>query len=272
MGFFADVGPLSVFVSHQVHTPFNACRIHSCNDVWLAVKLIHPDMRFDPNSNPPSFASDEQARILLHIRTLVLIASQIIEKNTKVRLKIVGTRVDATEIVCVPIALLLLTMLIYLSVRNRHYQRRPSWGHWLTSIHGFSAFSVKINSQRENPSISRGVRVRRVVLSVIMQFCIIKDEPWADAMQYIHVILYVAYIIRATYVSLWNLSIEASVACNTGSAATTNRRCTLNVVIANATPRCVLPCSIELGAIEKRSLKWDQNSHKACGQCTISST
>ncbi|KZW00712.1 hypothetical protein EXIGLDRAFT_720950 [Exidia glandulosa HHB12029] len=61
MGFFADVGPLSVFVSAQ---------------------LIHPDMRFDPNSNPPSFASDEQ----------------IIEKNTHVRLKIVGTRVDATEI------------------------------------------------------------------------------------------------------------------------------------------------------------------------------
>ncbi|KAF9465633.1 hypothetical protein BDZ94DRAFT_1253570 [Collybia nuda] len=61
MGFFADVGPLTVFVSHQ---------------------LIHPDLRFDPNSNPPSFASDEQ----------------IIEKNTHVRLKIVGTRVDATEI------------------------------------------------------------------------------------------------------------------------------------------------------------------------------
>lgn len=40
-------------------------------------------MKFDANSNPPSFASDDQ----------------IIEKNTKVRLKIVGTRVDATEIV-----------------------------------------------------------------------------------------------------------------------------------------------------------------------------
>lgn len=40
-------------------------------------------MRFDPNSNPPSFASDEQ----------------IIDKGTHVRLKIVGTRVDATEIV-----------------------------------------------------------------------------------------------------------------------------------------------------------------------------
>ncbi|KAJ4499078.1 hypothetical protein C8R41DRAFT_815929 [Lentinula lateritia] len=61
MGFFADVGPLSVFVSHQ---------------------LIPPDMKFEPNSNPPSFASDQQ----------------IIEKNTKIRLKIVGTRVDATEI------------------------------------------------------------------------------------------------------------------------------------------------------------------------------
>ncbi|KIY51911.1 hypothetical protein FISHEDRAFT_64042 [Fistulina hepatica ATCC 64428] len=61
MGFFVNVGPLQVFVSQQ---------------------LIHPDLKFDPNSNPPSFASDEQ----------------IIEKNTKVRLKIVGTRVDATEI------------------------------------------------------------------------------------------------------------------------------------------------------------------------------
>ncbi|KAG6824731.1 hypothetical protein H0H92_005993 [Tricholoma furcatifolium] len=53
-------------------------------------KLIHPDMKFDSNSNPPSFASEEQ----------------IIEKNTRVRLKIVGTRVDATEIVRLPLALL----------------------------------------------------------------------------------------------------------------------------------------------------------------------
>ncbi|KAJ3718390.1 RNA polymerase Rpb7 [Lentinula raphanica] len=61
MGFFADVGPLTVFVAHQ---------------------LIPPDMKFEPNSNPPSFASEQQ----------------IIEKDTKIRLKIVGTRVDATEI------------------------------------------------------------------------------------------------------------------------------------------------------------------------------
>ncbi|KAI5981894.1 hypothetical protein F5J12DRAFT_878593, partial [Pisolithus orientalis] len=48
MGFFADVGPLQVFVSHQLL----------------------------------SFASDDH----------------IIEKNTRVRLKIIGTRVDAAEI------------------------------------------------------------------------------------------------------------------------------------------------------------------------------
>ncbi|KAH7344194.1 RNA polymerase Rpb7 [Rhizoctonia solani] len=51
MGFFAEVGPLQVFVSSH---------------------LIHPDMRFDPNSNPPSFASDDQ----------------IIDKGTHVRLKL----------------------------------------------------------------------------------------------------------------------------------------------------------------------------------------
>ncbi|KAI0030626.1 hypothetical protein K488DRAFT_79534 [Vararia minispora EC-137] len=61
MGFFADVGPLTVFVSNQ---------------------LIHPDLRFDHNANPPAFASEDQT----------------IEKGTKIRLKIVGTRVDATEI------------------------------------------------------------------------------------------------------------------------------------------------------------------------------
>ncbi|KAJ2912072.1 hypothetical protein MD484_g8340, partial [Candolleomyces efflorescens] len=61
MGFFVSVGPVNVFVSQQ---------------------LIHPDMKYDPNSNPPSYASEDQ----------------IIEKDTKVRLQIVGTRVDTTEI------------------------------------------------------------------------------------------------------------------------------------------------------------------------------
>ncbi|KAG8933724.1 DNA-directed RNA polymerase II subunit [Tulasnella sp. 417] len=61
MGFFVEVGPLNVFVSNH---------------------LIDPEMKFDPNSNPPSYASQDQ----------------IIERDTHVRLKIVGTRVDATEI------------------------------------------------------------------------------------------------------------------------------------------------------------------------------
>lgn len=33
MGFFADVGPLSVFVSHQVHTSLSPCQRHACDDV-----------------------------------------------------------------------------------------------------------------------------------------------------------------------------------------------------------------------------------------------
>ncbi|TIB76343.1 hypothetical protein E3Q23_01912 [Wallemia mellicola] len=61
MGFFADVGPLQVFVSSH---------------------LIPQDIKFDPSSNPACFSSEDQ----------------VIEKGSKVRLKIVGTRVDATEI------------------------------------------------------------------------------------------------------------------------------------------------------------------------------
>lgn len=62
MGFFAYVGPLSVFVSSH---------------------LIPSDMKYDPNANPPNYSGDDQ----------------VIEKGAKVRLKIVGIRTDATEIV-----------------------------------------------------------------------------------------------------------------------------------------------------------------------------
>lgn len=63
MGIFADVGPLTCFISTH---------------------LIPPEFKFDPNSNPPCFNSPED--------------TQKIEKGTQIRLKIVGTRVDATEI------------------------------------------------------------------------------------------------------------------------------------------------------------------------------
>ncbi|KAJ1920620.1 DNA-directed RNA polymerase II subunit [Mycoemilia scoparia] len=61
MGIFVDIGPLQVFVSQH---------------------LIPSDFEFEPNSNPPAYQSEDQK----------------IEKDTRVRLKIVGTRVDATEL------------------------------------------------------------------------------------------------------------------------------------------------------------------------------
>ncbi|BGP15532.1 hypothetical protein JCM10213_006481 [Rhodosporidiobolus nylandii] len=63
MGIFVDVGPLQCFISTH---------------------LVPPDFAFDPNSNPPCFSSTED--------------TLSIQKGTKIRLKIVGTRVDATEI------------------------------------------------------------------------------------------------------------------------------------------------------------------------------
>jgi DNA-directed RNA polymerase subunit E'/Rpb7 len=44
-------------------------------------------MKFDPDANPPRFAAGERGE-----------EDAVIEKGTRVRVKIVGTRVDATEI------------------------------------------------------------------------------------------------------------------------------------------------------------------------------
>ncbi|KAJ3396380.1 DNA-directed RNA polymerase II subunit [Lobulomyces angularis] len=66
MGFFADVGPLQCFVS---------------------LHLIPDYMKFDPNSNPPAYISEGQEA-----------QETKIEKGGIVRMRIVGTRVDATEI------------------------------------------------------------------------------------------------------------------------------------------------------------------------------
>ncbi|CAO3609638.1 unnamed protein product [Cunninghamella blakesleeana] len=61
LGFFANVGPLQVFVSNH---------------------LIPNDMKYDPNSTPQCYASDDQ----------------VLQKDAQVRVKLVGTRIDATEI------------------------------------------------------------------------------------------------------------------------------------------------------------------------------
>ncbi|ORY24861.1 RNA polymerase Rpb7 [Naematelia encephala] len=61
MGFFAMVGPLQVFVSSH---------------------LVHADMKFDPNASPPCYRSNDE----------------IIQKDSKVRIQIVGCRVEANDI------------------------------------------------------------------------------------------------------------------------------------------------------------------------------
>jgi DNA-directed RNA polymerase II subunit RPB7 len=66
MGFFCDIGPLSCFVS-------NHC--------------IPNDMSFDPNATPPCYKTDDE--------------SVVIKQDDEVRVKIIGTRVDATDIFAV---------------------------------------------------------------------------------------------------------------------------------------------------------------------------
>ena len=65
MGFFADVGPMQIFVS---------------------VHLIHPELKFFPDANPPNFSNEEQ----------------VIEKGATVRIKIMGLRMDVGNIVASP--------------------------------------------------------------------------------------------------------------------------------------------------------------------------
>lgn len=84
VGMFAEIGPLSCFISHHV----------SCFKVYLQCKLnnnctffqsIPADMQFCPNGNPPCYKSKDE--------------DVVISGEDKIRLKIVGTRVDATGIV-----------------------------------------------------------------------------------------------------------------------------------------------------------------------------
>lgn len=63
MGFFAMVGPLQVFVSSH---------------------LVQPDMKFDPNASPACYRSAS--------------SDEIIQPDTKVRMQLVGCRVEANDI------------------------------------------------------------------------------------------------------------------------------------------------------------------------------
>lgn len=61
MGFFADVGPLSVFISKH---------------------LIPSDMKFMPSHTPPAYVGEDQ----------------LVMKGVKIRIKIIGTRADVNSI------------------------------------------------------------------------------------------------------------------------------------------------------------------------------
>lgn len=63
VGLFTEIGPLSCFISR-----------HS----------IPSEMTFDPNSNPPCYKTESE--------------DMVIQQDDEIRLKIVGTRVDASDI------------------------------------------------------------------------------------------------------------------------------------------------------------------------------
>ena len=129
MGFFADVGPLTVFVSHQV------CSI--LDDCLSQHELMHP------SSSSIQTWNLILPRTRLHLRqttryelpplafTHFYSPLQIIEKNTKVRLKIVGTRVDATEIVRLSFICYLTPYWTRSEVCYWHHQGRPPGSDWV---------------------------------------------------------------------------------------------------------------------------------------------
>ncbi|KAI9759148.1 MAG: DNA-directed RNA polymerase II subunit [Chaenotheca gracillima] len=75
MGFFADVGPLNVFVSN-----------HKLVSTTETLQFIPSDVKFDANATPPQYSNNED---------------QLIEKGTQVRIKLIGTRADVGSIYAV---------------------------------------------------------------------------------------------------------------------------------------------------------------------------
>ncbi|VDK50361.1 unnamed protein product [Anisakis simplex] len=63
VGIFCDIGPMSCFVSRH---------------------CIPPDMEFEPNANPPCYKTQDE--------------SVVIKQDDEIRVKLIGTRVDAADI------------------------------------------------------------------------------------------------------------------------------------------------------------------------------
>ena len=72
-----DVGPMGCFISR-----------HS----------IPSDMEFDPDSNPPCYKTKEEDMVIQQGMRIWVFISRNNNSDDEIRLKIVGTRVDANEI------------------------------------------------------------------------------------------------------------------------------------------------------------------------------
>ena len=65
MGIFAEVGPLNCFVSQQVRVlslQVSHCILLVLHLIPGNIQLLHPDLKFDPSSNPPSYTSQDQVK------------------------------------------------------------------------------------------------------------------------------------------------------------------------------------------------------------------
>lgn len=83
VGIFADIGPLSCFISHHVKKLITEVCIMILK-YFIVFQSIPADMEFCPNVQPPCYKSKDE--------------DIVIHADDEIRLKIVGTRVDATGI------------------------------------------------------------------------------------------------------------------------------------------------------------------------------
>lgn len=76
---FADVGPLSVFVSNHVCCTFRVVFGLNLGRKADGLQLIPAEIKWDPNATPPQYTDN---------------GDQVIEKGTHLRIKLIGTRND----------------------------------------------------------------------------------------------------------------------------------------------------------------------------------
>jgi hypothetical protein len=103
-------------------------------------------MKFDPQSTPPCFVSDDGTGISAEWRMCLILCKVKIEKDSEVRLKIVGTKVDASDIVSMRENL----RLTGLAVLHWVNQRRFLGAYWLDLCNLQQKIHLQPNSHQSN--------------------------------------------------------------------------------------------------------------------------